>query len=299
MRGISVIIPTFNREKLVGEAIKSVLYQDYGGVVEIIISDDGSTDKTLEVVSNFGSKIKILIKPDDCHSQGASGARNRGILKATQPYICFLDSDDLYLPGHLKKMVAALESNDIYSFALCNSLEMLELNNTRIFRRWTKEKIGVRDLENLAITTINFANSNGFIFKRRVFNKIGLFNEKIQVGEDTDMWMRVNENFKGVYSNHYGTVIRRHNMLQLTDIPKSKLRASHYAVYRNAIKRYQEMNLNNNYRLTALWFLAIKYKLSLLPVFSTIYIYLSDQNNRKKNEVILDSSWQPLEFFEN
>lgn len=299
MKGISVIIPTYNREKLVGEAIKSVLDQDYSGIVEIIISDDGSTDNTLEVASSFGSKIKILHKPDNCDSQGASGARNRGILKATQPYICFLDSDDFYLPGHLNKMVSALESENKISFAICNSLEMIEINNKRVYRRWTKANIGCRDLENLSITTIYFANSNGFIFKRNVFNKVGLFNEEIQVGEDSDMWMRINENFKGVYSNHYGSVIRNHNMNQLSDIPKSNLRASHYSVYKNAIKRYHEKNLKNYYRLQALWFLTLKYKISQLPLFSTIYVFMSNRNNRKKNEIIPDSSWHSLQFFVN
>ena len=299
MKGISVIIPTYNREKLVGEAIKSVLDQDYSGIVEIIISDDGSTDNTLGVASSFGSEIKILHKPDDCNSQGASGARNRGILKATQPYISFLDSDDFYLPGHLNKMVSALESKSEFSFAICNSLEMIEKNNKRAYRRWTKANIDHRDLENLSITTIHFANSNGFIFKRNVFSEVGLFNEKIRVGEDSDMWMRINENFKGVYSNHYGSVIRNHNMKQLTDIPKSSLRASHYVVYRNAIKRYHEKNLNNFFRLKALWFLTIKYRISLLPIFSTFYIYMSNRNNKKKNEIIPDSSWHSLQFFKS
>ncbi|UJH91746.1 glycosyltransferase family 2 protein [Antarcticibacterium sp. 1MA-6-2] len=134
MKGISVIIPTYNREKLIGEAIKSVLDQDYNGNVEIVISDDGSTDNTVEVVSSFGSNVTFLHKPVDCLSQGASGARNRGILKASQPYICFLDSDDLYLPGHLKKMVSALEAKSEFSFAICNSLEMVEINNKRVYR---------------------------------------------------------------------------------------------------------------------------------------------------------------------
>lgn len=182
MKGISVIIPTYNREKLVGEAIKSVLNQDYKGIVEIIISDDGSTDNTFQVVSSFGSEIKLLIKPNDCHSQGASGARNRGISKATQPYICFLDSDDLYLPGHLKRMVMALESELSIGFSICNTLEMFNIEGENKYKRWTKEKINSRDIKNLAITSSRFANTNAFIFKKEVFEKVGLFDEKIRVG---------------------------------------------------------------------------------------------------------------------
>lgn len=298
MTGISVIIPTYNREKLIGEAIESVLDQDYNGLIEVIVSDDGSTDNTFDIVQSFGSKVRCLLKPDDCKTQGASGARNRGILNATQNYICFLDSDDFYLPGHLNKLVSALESENQFSFALCNSLEMLEVNNERIYRRWTKSNIQRRDLENLSITTIYFANSNGFIFERNVFNKVGLFNEEIQVGEDSDMWMRINENFVGVYSNHYGSVIRIHNMHQLSDIPKSNLKTSHYNVYRNAIKRYHEKKMKNNYRLQALWVLVIKYKISQLPLFSSIYLYLSNRKKNKKNKINPDSSWHSLEFFE-
>lgn len=297
MKGISVIIPTYNREKLVGEAIKSVLNQDYNGSVEIIISDDGSTDNTLEVVSSFGSSIKLLIKPDDCHSQGASAARNRGIAKATQPYICFLDSDDLYLPGHLKKMVMALESDQSMGFAICNTLEMFSITGQNKYRRWTKKKIHYRDIQNLAITTSHFANTNAFIIKKEVFEKVGLFDEKIRVGgEDTDMWLRINENFKGLYSNHYGCVIRIHNMPRLTDVPKKSLLEIHYEIYRNAIKRYHSENINDYFRLRSLWLLSLKYRISQWPFFNNIYRIISERNNKKTNPTLKDSL-NTLEFF--
>lgn len=297
MKGISIIIPTYNRAEFVKDAIRSVLNQQYAGPIEIIISDDGSTDETLGVASSFGKKMKILKKPNDCNSQGASVARNRGILKATQPFICFLDSDDIYLPGHLRKMIMAIESEPDLGFALCNSLEMLEVEQKNKFRRWTKTNIEIRDMANLSITTIHFANSNGFIFRKEVFEKVGLFNEDIQVGEDSDMWMRVNEKFKGKYANHYGTVIRKHNLNQLTDIPKQDLLKGHYEVYRSAIRRYHAIGLNDYYRLRALWLLSLKYKMGQWPVFKSIYLFLYNRNKRKKTQTLLDSSWQPLEHF--
>ena len=64
--GISIIIPTYNRQKFVKEAIQSVLDQNYEGKLEIIISDDGSTDETLAIVESFGNKIKLLRKPESC-----------------------------------------------------------------------------------------------------------------------------------------------------------------------------------------------------------------------------------------
>jgi len=297
MKGISIIIPTYNRQEFVKDAILSVINQNFQGPTEIIVSDDGSTDGTLAVVSSFGSKVKILKKPIDCNSQGASGARNRGILNATQPYICFLDSDDLYLPGHLKQMITVIESEPELGFALCDSLEMLDVQQENKFRRWTKINIKPRDIANLSITTIYFANSNGFIFKKEVFDIVGIFNEDFQVGEDSDMWMRINERYKGKYAKHYGTVIRKHNSNQLTDIPKQDLIMGHYQVYRSALIRYHAIGLKDSYRLRALCILTMKYKLSQWPILKSIYIFWAQRNKRKMSQTKEDPSWKTLNYF--
>jgi glycosyltransferase involved in cell wall biosynthesis len=96
---ISVIIPTWNRELLIKEAIESVLNQTTP-VHEIILCDDGSSDQTIEYVKNtFGKKVKILSLN---HSGRPSIPRNRGIHAATGEYIAFLDSDDLWMPNKLE-----------------------------------------------------------------------------------------------------------------------------------------------------------------------------------------------------
>jgi glycosyltransferase involved in cell wall biosynthesis len=95
---VSVIIPTYNREHLVSEAISSVLAQDIEGcILEIIVVDDGSTDKTREVLKAFGDKIRYIYQ----ENKGAGAARNRGIDEATGEWIAFLDSDDRWLPNKL------------------------------------------------------------------------------------------------------------------------------------------------------------------------------------------------------
>src|SRR5690606_26215524 len=196
----------------------------------------------------------------------------------------------------LNRMVLAFESDPAIGFAICNSLEMCDVNKENKYRRWTKRNISSRDIENLSISTNHFANSNGFIFKREVFQIVGLFDEKIQVGEDSDMWMRINEKYKGIHSNHYGSVRRIHDMLKLTDIPKNSLLSSHYMVYRNAIRRFHAQGLSDLYRLRALWLLTLKYKLSQWPVFNSVYIFVNHHNERKKLKTIHENSWQPLEF---
>jgi len=297
MKGISVIIPTFNRAKLLKEAIGSVLVQDFAGSIEIIISDDGSTDETLELISSFGSQVKIIKKPKNSKLQGASYARNRGILAATQPYICFLDSDDFYLPGHLSKMVFAIESEPNYGFALCNSLKMMDIENENRFKRWTKSNPEAGDIKNLAINATNFANTNSFIFRKEVFQLVGLFDEKLKNAEDTDIWMRISENFKGVHANHYGTVIRLHNNQRLTDAPKYDLLENHYQVFSNALRRYRSENMKDPDRLRKLYYLCFKYKVSQFPLFNTVYRSLSYRNIKRDAYRSNDSSWKPLNYF--
>ena len=91
---LSVVIPTWNRAQLVGDAIRSVLAQ---GAVEVILVDDASTDSTVEMVEReFGDRIRFLRLE---HRRGPGGARNAGARLARGEFVAFLDSDDIWLPG--------------------------------------------------------------------------------------------------------------------------------------------------------------------------------------------------------
>lgn len=104
---VSVIIPTYNRAHLIGRAIKSVLNQTYKDF-EIIIVDDGSTDKTEEVVKDFKDERVRYIRREK--NKGGSAARNTGIKAARGEYIAFQDSDDEWLPEKLEKQMKAFEA---------------------------------------------------------------------------------------------------------------------------------------------------------------------------------------------
>jgi len=94
---VSVIIPTYNRESMVVEAVESVLAQSMTDF-ELIVINDGSTDETEERLSAYGSRLKNYQQ----ENAGVSAARNRGIKFSTAPLIAFLDSDDLWLPSKLQ-----------------------------------------------------------------------------------------------------------------------------------------------------------------------------------------------------
>src|SRR3984957_16748055 len=105
-RRLSVVIPTWNRAGLVGEAVESALGQE-GGDLEVIVVDDGSTDGTAEVIERrFGKSVRLLRMATQ---SGVGAARNEGVCQVTGDLLAFLDSDDLWLPGKLKAELGVLD----------------------------------------------------------------------------------------------------------------------------------------------------------------------------------------------
>lgn len=294
MKGISVIIPTYNREQFIAEAIESVINQDYSGDVEIIISDDGSSDRTLEIAESYRDKVTILRKPSNCLTQGVASTRNRGIRASIQPYISFLDSDDFFLQGHLKKISAAIESKENLGFAFCRTLEIIEEKNSRLFKAWTRENVTQKNILYPVISGNKVVCSNVFIFRRDVFDTVGLFNETIQNGEDSDMWMRISEQYKGVFADYFGAVRRKHTLYQLsTGYTKKAIFKYHSLIYKDAIKRYYQLNLKDFYRIYRLRILALKYRLGFSILVYSIYQFYINHKSSQINK----SDWFELSYF--
>lgn len=294
MKSVSIIIPTFNREKLIPRAIESVLSQDFEGEIEIVISDDGSIDDTLKIARSFGDKIRIVLKPTDCKTQGPSSTRNRGIAVASNSYILFLDSDDYFFPGHIQKMVDAIEENPEFGYVFCRILEINETTTPATFSLWTKAEIGEREILNLNISSHNVAQTNGFIFKREVFDKVGVFHEDIYHGEDIDLWMRISEFYKGNFSDHYGAALRRNGADQLTADSKESLLKIQQKVFRNALKRYFKLKLKNYYRLVKLLYINFYYIVIQWPVIKPVFLRSYEKKNK---EARLSQIWYPLTHF--
>jgi glycosyltransferase involved in cell wall biosynthesis len=120
---LSVVIPTWNRARLVCDAIESALMQR-PECVEVIVVDDGSTDNTAnELTRRFGSRIRLLRKP--CRG-GIGAARNCGAEEASGELIAFLDSDDLWLPGKLDAELSVFERFPDAEAIVSNSLTFVE-----------------------------------------------------------------------------------------------------------------------------------------------------------------------------
>lgn len=106
MQKISVIIPTYNGEKTIERAIRSVLNQKGEHQTEILVCDDLSTDATVELAKRLGAKV--LLNPR--HTGGPNAGRNLGICNATGNLLAFLDQDDEWLPGKIQKQLREIEN---------------------------------------------------------------------------------------------------------------------------------------------------------------------------------------------
>lgn len=172
---ISVIIPVFNREETIKRALESVFNQTYKDF-EVIVIDDGSTDKTLSLAKEF--PVEIITQKN----HGVSHARNRGIEKARGEYIALLDSDDEWLP---KKLELQMQKQSV----CCHTEEIWIRDGVRV-NQMKKHKKGGGDqfIPSLGLCLIS---PSSVLLRRDVFDEIGMFREDYPVCEDYDLWLKL------------------------------------------------------------------------------------------------------------
>ncbi len=163
---ISCIIPTFNTAPFLGEAIESVLEQTYP-LLEILVVDDGSTDRTVDVVRSFGTRLAYLARPH----LGASAAMNAGIRAACGAYIAFLDADDLWHREKLSRQMDWLAQRS--EVDLC----FTQYRNFWVSELAEEERLYERSL--LARPTSGWSVST-LLTRREIFERFGFFEESVE-----------------------------------------------------------------------------------------------------------------------
>ena len=189
MSKVSVIIPVFNSLPFLGNALNSVLPLPEVG--EIILVDDGSTDGSFDLgldLVGLDSRIKLLHHPGRIN-KGASESRNLGITNANCPYIAFLDSDDFYLPNRFKKTIEFLEGNLKYDGCF-GKVEIRNENGDFVKFMGFPEKEINSDIFSLLLKG-GYFHTNSITVRRDFFLKCGLFDPKLKVQEDVELWIRM------------------------------------------------------------------------------------------------------------
>jgi len=197
---VSVVIPLFNKEKYVGRAIESVLGQTFQDF-ELIVVDDGSTDKGPEIVKKFhDSRIKLTDQPN-C---GVSVARNRGIAEARADLIAFLDADDEWRPTFLEtiwKLRRLFPDTKVFAtgYRMYRRARYLYVPNFKI------PKVSTLSLSRYISCCINSnvspISSSSVAVEKQTLKEIGAFPACQAHGEDLDTWFRLLERFTAAYYN--------------------------------------------------------------------------------------------------
>ncbi len=186
---VSVVIPTYNREYLVQEAIASVLAQGYPAL-EVLVVDDGSTDNTVSRVGALGPPVRVI---SIRHSGWPGLVRNVGIREAHGELIAFLDSDDLWLPGKLRRQLDYLAAHPDIAFVYTD--EYVEDQGRRM--AWTR--FGM----DLPRTRVFFHGGSAspcvqvssVLLRREALETVGVFHEGLSRYEGVELWGRISERY--------------------------------------------------------------------------------------------------------
>ena len=210
---ISIIIPVFNLEKMIVEAIKSALGQTYKNI-KVLVVDDGSTDRTFDVVSDFQDAVSVIR-----HSinKGQSSARNTGILSCNGEYVFFLDSDDYLEPDAIETLWTQLEpltgKDEKWAVSygkrlICDS----DLNPVKIRpKRYASGNIL------LDLLLDNIVRTGTYLAKRTILQEVGGFREDLAVREDLLLVLSIATKYRFVFVDKYISKYRRHSGIRARD----------------------------------------------------------------------------------
>lgn len=179
MKSISIVIPCFNAEKFIKKCIDSILIENLNNV-EIIVIDDGSTDQSLKIISDFSDRIIWVTGKN----QGVSSARNKGLKLAKFDFVLFLDADDYLLPGYLGVCVEEIDRAD-----LLISNFMYERNYALTPSKRLLRPVSVEEFFDSWIDG-NFIPPCGLLWRKDFIESIGGWDESLNRNEDGELTLR-------------------------------------------------------------------------------------------------------------
>ncbi len=191
---VSVVLPTYNNEGYVQDAIESVLYQTFQDF-EFVIVDDGSEDRTVEIIEGYKDPRIRLFRMD--RNRGFSVAFNRGITESRGRYIAMLAADDIFLPDKLEKQVAILESrNDlaaVFSHVQVVNDDKSDFTDTTSFfhKIFDQPNRSRHEWLKYFFTYGNCLCHPSSLIRRSVYKEVGLHDPRLTALPDLDVWIKI------------------------------------------------------------------------------------------------------------
>lgn len=212
---VSVIIPAFNAQELIGKTLDSILAQSYGNI-EIIVVDDGSTDQTSQVVLGYGPQVRYYYQNN---SGGCAVPRNTGIKHSSGDYLCFMDADDLMVPDRIAYQVDFMERNKHVGLLFCDYRNFNEDGSyseshfQTCPRLWPQLR-GQREMiiANPCPLLIqeNFGCAGSLIIRKKMLELESGFEPTLKACEDFHFYFRLSRRAPVGVINHVGMMRRLH-----------------------------------------------------------------------------------------
>jgi glycosyltransferase involved in cell wall biosynthesis len=180
---VSVIIPAYNAEIYIARALDSVLSQSYPNI-EVIVINDGSTDRTENIVKSYGSEVLYISKSNS----GVSSTRNIGIKEAKGEYIAFLDCDDIW---HRKKIEIQMTAMFKVPSAVASYTNTAFHSAQEIEKPAIYEAQAIQIKNTLDIFKKQYLVTSSFLVKKEILNKTNGFDESLITAEDIDLYLKV------------------------------------------------------------------------------------------------------------
>jgi glycosyltransferase involved in cell wall biosynthesis len=204
MPKVSVVLPTYDAARFVGEAVESVLLQTFSDF-ELIVVDDGSTDETREIVAGYSDpRVRYIYQ----ENRGPAAARNAGIRASRGEYVVFLDADDTWLPRKLACQIPLLRAHPDLGLVYCSAYKF---EDDAVFSEMRARHRGDVVYPLLIVDNIVAGSASSAMVRRECFDRVGLFDEDLTAFEDWDMWLRIALQYEFDYVPEHLVMIRVHS----------------------------------------------------------------------------------------
>lgn len=204
---VSIVIPVYNGEKYMREAIDSALRQTYKNI-EIIVVNDGSIDGTDEIAKSYGNKIRYFKKQNG----GVASALNFAIKIMTGDYFSWLSHDDVYKKEKIERQIKLLRKNEEKDTIVACLYDVVDENCNYLYSFEDKQNEIKNNRHPLFYLFNGYINGCALLINKSVFNEIGVFDENLPTTQDYDLWFRIFRKKKIIFSNFFDLLSRCHDL---------------------------------------------------------------------------------------
>lgn len=223
---VSIVCPMYNSEKFIAETIQSVLNQTYENF-EMLIVDDLSTDKSVEIVQNFSDKRIVLLQ--NSKNSGAAESRNNALRNAKGKWIAFLDSDDLWTPTKLEEQIFFMVQNN-YHFSFTNYVEV-DQNGNELGKIVTGPKVITKH----KMKNFCYMGCLTVMYDAEIMGVIQI-DEKIKKRNDYAIWLKCSKKANAYHLDKTLAMYRRHSG-SISNVSIKHLLKAHYILFRVSEKK--------------------------------------------------------------